>query len=441
MIHRAVKRFSNCELAEDIPDTLPLVDEFCNKRLSGDIFADMDVVFIQHHLGPFVPRLRATLKRGLEPSRCWFVDIPYSTSGSVREALLGLGFSNKQISDPFNDPITPYSRSQLNRVAQVLKTLANQDNKKRLLVVDDGAYFIRTLNYLLPIDAGLVNSFRERGTYLVEQTTRGHRYLETEMGKDLLRALKIPVVSVARSHTKYSLESPFIGVAVSRGCVRALKQSGRLDKGLGRVLVIGFGPVGKSTTEQLSELEHEGPIEVYDKEWKTLQSEIQRNGKTIALQSFPDEGPYDSIFGCTGYASFPIEKAEILSNDAVLVSGSSAAIEFNREKFIDLACESEYDDFFVIEPEKTRSRGIHATIKMQKRNKRFSFLNAGFPANFDGSLECLPALIIQITHGLLLAASQEALHSDPGFHRLNQYDDEWLCQRGMHWIEQYALVA
>lgn len=441
VIQRALKRFSSCELAEDIPDTLPLVDELCNCRVTDDIFADMDVVFIQHHLGPFIPRLRATLNRGLEPSRCWFVDIPYSTNESVRKALLGLGFSDKHISDPFNDPIAQYSRNQLDRVARVLRILANQDNKKRLLVVDDGAYFIRTLIYLLATDAGLVRSFRERGTYLVEQTTRGHRYLETEMGKDLLRTLNIPAVSVARSHTKYSLESRFIGVAVSRGFIRALRQSGRLTKGLGRVLVIGFGPVGKSTTEQLSRLEHEGLIEVYDKEWKILQGEIQRDGKAIALQSFPDKGYYDSIFGCTGYTSFPVEKVGILSNDAVLVSGSSAAIEFNREQFVDLACESESDDFFVIEPEKTRSRGIHATIKMQKGNKKFSFLNAGFPANFDGSLECLPALIIQITHGLLLAASQEALHSSPGFHRLNRYDDDWLHQRGMYWIKQYALAA
>jgi hypothetical protein len=43
-----------------------------------------------------------------------------------------------------------------------------------------------------------------------------------------------------------------------------------------------------------------------------------------------------------------------LSHDAILVSGSSAAIEFNREKFIDQAYRSDKDDFFIIEPEKSR---------------------------------------------------------------------------------------
>jgi hypothetical protein len=399
----------------------------------------VDVLFIQHHLGPFIPKLKTMFHYGLEPSRCWFVDIPYSTNASVREELKKLGCSEVQMTGPFNDPIAPYSKRQLERVEFVLRSYANWKRSKKLLVIDDGAYFMRTLNWLLPRDKELVLGFKQRPTHIVEQTTRGHRYLEQHQVNGLLKFLNIPVVSIARTETKYDLESPFIGAAVSRAVKRALEESGRLKKGLGRVLIIGFGAVGRATACELMSLKTEKPMHVYDKRWKELQPMIEEIG-TQALKAFPNEGPYDTIFGCTGYASFPLTKIGILSHDAILVSGSSAAVEFNREKFIDLAYRNDKDDFFIIEPEKSRRLGIHASLEMQKGDIRFSFLNAGFPVNFDGRMECLPYLIIQITHGLLLAAAKESLNSatKPGFHNLNRQDDQWFKEHGLLWIDRYG---
>ena len=441
IIRKALRRFWDCESNEELPKSLPLVEEFCENRLAAETFADTDVLFIQHHLGPFIPRLRVMCDYGLETSRCWFVDIPYSTNKCVCEQLHKMDFPENQRARPFSDPIAPYSRRQLERAAYIVRLLANQDNKRRLLVVDDGAYFMRTLNYLLFRDRNLVMSFRERNIRIVEQTTRGHRYLRKKEGREMLKLLNMPVVSIARANAKYNLESPFIGAAVSRAMLRALKSSARLNGGLGRVLIIGFGAVGQATTQQLlAKLNPDKPIHVYDKEWGTLQKEIEKVG-ACALKAFPDEGPYDCVIGCTGKASFPVNKVGILANDAVLVSGSSGAIEFNREKFIDLAYKHDRDDFYIIEPEKTRNHGIHATIEMQKGDKRFSFLHAGFPINFDGRLECLPALIIQIAHGLLLAACQETLFKEPGFHKLNQGDDNWFNEQGLYWIDRYSAQA
>lgn len=443
IIHKALRRFKKrglVEELEELPESLPLVEEYCDTRLALDTFADMDVLFIQHHLGPYISRLHAMINHGMDATRCWFVDIPYSTNTDVQDKLIEMGFPGNQRAKPYNDPIAPYSRRQRERVAYVIKKLASQDSKRRLLVVDDGAYFMRTLKYLLWRDEELVASFRERGTYVVEQTTRGHRYFETEEVSDMLKSLNIPAVSIARCCTKSNLESPFIGAAVSRAMLRNLKGINRLANGLGRVLVIGFGAVGKATVQALSDPSIElkpDEIDVYDKNWRGLQTEINEMGAN-ALRTLPNEGQYNCVFGCTGYASFPIEKIAILANDSLLASGSSAAIEFNREKFIDRAYEDDKDDFFVIEPEKTRVNGIHATIEMQKGNKRFSFLKAGFPINFDGRKECLPALIIQITHSLLLAASREVLCQEPGFHKLNQKDDDCLNERGLYWIKRYS---
>ena len=441
IIRKALRRFWDCELIEELPKSLPLVEEFCENRLASETFADTDVLFIQHHLGSFIPRLHVMLNHGLEASRCWFVDIPYSTNKCVCEQLHKMGFPENQRAKPFDDPIAPYSRRQLERVAYIVRLLANQDNKRRLLVVDAGAYFMQTLNHLIFRDRNLVMSFKERGTRIVEQTTRGYLYLQKKEGREMLKSLNIPAVSIARTNAKNSLESPFIGAAVSRAILRALKNSARLNGGLGRVLIIGFGAVGQATTQQLlAELKPDKPIHVWDKEWDTLQKEIEKVGAHV-LKAFPEKGPYNCVIGCTGKASFPVNKVEILANDAVLVSGSSGAVEFNREKFIDLAYKHDRDDFYVIEPEKTRNFGIHATLEMQKGGKRFSFLNAGFPINFDGRLECLPALIIQITHGLLLAACKETLYQKPGLHKLNQGDDNWFNERGLYWIDRYSTQA
>jgi hypothetical protein len=439
IIQKALKKFYEDEMPETIAESLPLVEEFCKETFPAQLFTNLDVLFIQHHLGPFIPKLRTMFQYGLEPSRCWFIDIPYSTNASVREELKKLGCPEVQMAEPLNDPIAPYSKRQLERVEFILRLYANRERRKRLLVVDDGAYFIRTLNWLIPRDKELVLGFKEHRMYIVEQTTRGHRYLERDETKTLLKLFKIPAVSIARTETKYALESPFIGAAVSRAVKRSLEESGRIRKGLGRVLIIGFGAVGSATTCELTSLKTETPIHVYDKKWKELRPMIEKTGAK-ALKAFPNEGPYNTIFGCTGYASFPLNKVGILSHDALLVSGSSAAVEFNREKFIDLAYRNDKDDFFIIEPEKSRRLGIHASLEMQKGDIRFSFLNAGFPVNFDGRMECLPYLIIQITHGLLLAAAKESLNSGnrPGFHNLNRQDDQWFKEHGLFWIDHYG---
>jgi hypothetical protein len=436
VIQEALDRFAEEEIPEELPASLPLLEDL-SQKLNSRAFENLNILFIQHHLGPFIPRIQNMRGCGLEPSKCWFIDIPYSTNERVLFALAEMDCPKHQMVDKFNDPIAPYSRRQKERVDYLIRKFASQKGTGKLLVIDDGAYFVRTLQYQFQRDRELVMQFKERGTFLVEQTTRGHRYLLDRKTKDFLRFLNIPAVSVARTNTKYDLESPFIGAAVARAVKRELEHCGRSSQGLGRVLIIGFGAVGRATTVALLNLHHDGPIDVYDKDWKKHKASIEALGAR-PLKRFPKKGSYATVCGCTGYASFPVKATKILAQDALLISGSSAAIEFNREKFIDLAYERDDDDFYVINPEKTRNAGIHATIQLQRGDKRFSFLNAGFPVNFDGRMECLPPLIIQITHGLLLAACQETLNQEPGFHELSKEKDHWLSEQGLLWIEKYA---
>ena len=436
ILQKALDKFTDWEIDDQLEESLPLVDEFCKNRLENEIFFDLDILFIQHHLRPFIQRLKSMKNSGMDFSRCWFVDIPYSTNNRVKDVLRELQVPESHVPKAFEDPIAPYSRRQIERVAHIIKSIANR-RKGKLLVIDDGAYFIRTLNYLLTRDKQLVASFKEPKTCIVEQTTRGHRYLESEEGKKMVDYLSAPVVSMARSFTKCNLESPFIGAAVSKRVKKKLNEMGRLEDGLGKVLVIGFGCVGQETVKMLSKFKLDQPINVYDKAWKKLRGDIENMGAK-ALPRLPKKGSYDSVFGCTGYASFPVKKVRILADNAIMVSGSSAAIEFNREQFIDIAYKNDEDEFYIINPENTRNAGIHTDIQMQWGDKRLSFLNAGFPVNFDGKLECLPGRIIQITHALLLAASQETLKIEPGFHKLNDIDDDWTYKNGLLALQAFS---
>ncbi|UCF13388.1 MAG: hypothetical protein JSW06_03800, partial [Thermoplasmatales archaeon] len=87
-------------------------------------------------------------------------------------------------------------------------------------------------------------------------------------------------------------------------------------------------------------------------------------------------------------------------------------------------------DFFITDPEKTRIDGIHAEINMNLDGKKFSFINAGFPVNFDGNIENIPSQIIQLTHCMLIAASQETLGKKHGLHHLNKKNDNWIYKEG-----------
>jgi len=85
IIDKALDRFYKDEKVCEIPNSLPIVEELCKEKLASNTFADMEVFFVQHHLGPIIPRIRSMINFRLDASRCWFVDIPYSTNSSVRD--------------------------------------------------------------------------------------------------------------------------------------------------------------------------------------------------------------------------------------------------------------------------------------------------------------------------------------------------------------------
>jgi len=435
-IRNALKSFPN-EIENEFPLEMPLLDEFRQAHIKDtDPLSHLELLLIQHNLGPFLLRLESMFEDGLKPEKTWLVDIPYSTNERVKQEIpKRFGVPHFQIAPPFRDPIAPYSILQLYRVKSIVNYLANRMPKSKLLVVDDGAYFIRALKDLDDLEPGFARAFKGR-TAIVEQTTRGHRHLEEEIYKNFVEhVIEAPVVSIARCQTKTELEAPFIGAAASKAASNIFKYEKVDIDNLGNIAIIGFGPVGQSVYHALTNCVHGLPIQVIDTDITKHKSISELGG--IPHESFPEDYNFDLVIGCTGYASFDLDDWKRLSENAMLASCSSAAVEFNRKKFVDLAELYPDDQIVLIDKENTRKEGIHATVKIidLHTNRQVAFLNASFPINFDGRMECLPVRFIQSTHTLLYAAMYQVLEtSKPGMASIDSKIDAEIRDKAIAYI-------
>ena len=428
VIEKSLENFELFQIPESPSENLSLLEELQHRLRESKPFANIDVLFIQHHLGPFIGRLHAMIASGLDSNRTWFVDIPYSTNPDVFEKLGELGFSVQQRTARFDDPLSNYGSAQAQRVSSLMDDLAKREDPRPLLVIDDGAYFARYLNLLNTYSPSQLD--RYVGTSVVEQTTRGHRYLCNDALEVIMRC-GLSVVSIAKCKTKKEFEGPFIGAAVSRAMKRSIGEE-RISNAK-HIAVIGCGVVGEATVTEICRICPDAKIDIVDVD-ASVRAKASRLSKNCeGLPQLGDHREYNIVIGCTGYNSFHLDQRKLLADEAVLASGSSAAIEFNRTGFIELADRYEDDEIEILDRIKTISEGIHADIFLrQEKGKTFSFLNAGFPVNFDGRLECLPTKIIQATHGLLFTASIQALAREgPGINTINPDDDEWIFKRAV----------
>jgi hypothetical protein len=435
LIAHAIEHWLPTQNSFQIPDRLPLLERYEARRPSRDAFAGHDVVFIQHHLGPLLPRLEAMVRAGLDPQRCWFVDIPYSTSTVVRGEL-GNRFPLGEELPLFEEPVVPYDHAQENRVHKILLRVAKRKDPKPLLVIDDGAYFVRFLVDGLRHDPDVLRSFA--GARVVEQTTRGHRFLQEE-ANNTIKLFRLSVVSIARSATKLGFEAPFIGAAVAKAALGAFRKGHGGDA----VAVMGYGAIGKATVRRLLDSCPWKRVDIVDVDTaaRNTASEDTRDTRPCNVRASLDpETKYDLVVGCTGRGSIAPEDRHLLTDGALLVSGSSASVEFNRLQFFQLC--GRVPKFAFHRSDSGKDGGIRSQITFRhrigwRRWATFSFANAGFPVNFDGEVEHLPTEAMQATHCLLYAAARQVVRSTtPGFRPLELDTDLWIRNNAIDLLKQ-----
>ncbi len=387
--------FSNID--QSIPQNLPILDEWVGRHEGRAPFKGVTALFIQHQLGNLYPQAKAFLELGLDPSQLIWIDVPYTATPQVRRSLVEdlkiPGSSFHVHSFPVLDRYPPY---QIRRVQEVFARLLSNP-PDRLVVLDDGAYFLEAASCFarqLPAVA------------IVEQTTRGLIKIEENAALRFF-ASRIPIINVARSVPKKTLEPPFIGRAVCDSLYEHaapfLAPAERL-----RCLVLGFGAIGRQIAEYLPERIgfDRSRVHVHD---------IDEGRQAAALQAgFPSwdrrefRQTFHLVIGCSGHQSFTLGDRVYLEDGAVLASASSGTVELSRQDFIEIAAISEADDIGILR-QGLDEFDVHSNLHMNLVGRSVIFLHGGFPINFDGRVNCIPGHYIQPTPTMMVAAAVQAV--------------------------------
>ena len=113
-------------LTQEIPERMPLADEWLKRFDGRRPLEGVTALCIQHQLGNQVPQMRALLDLGLVPERLFWLDIPYTSNATTRAhvtRVLGVPEGNFIVSDyDVLEPYAPYQR------ARTQKTLSDTIN-------------------------------------------------------------------------------------------------------------------------------------------------------------------------------------------------------------------------------------------------------------------------------------------------------------------------
>jgi len=302
----------------------------------------------------------------------------YSSNVSVMEQLTHRGISISFGSLPicpggYNDAVSQ-DISQL--WTSVLSSTSAQ-RKSRLIIIDDGGFCLSSC------PSQVSTRWSTAG---IEQTTSG-----------LAKAAKcnFPVISVAASAAKRLLEPPLIAEAVARR-IATLFANKRSHVRCG---IIGYGSIGKALSKYLAELGQ--TVSIYDNTTGSITDDKHITSVEDLSQLCAAS---DLIFGCTGkdvFADFGKSEWSAL-NGKYLISCSSGDIEFRTVLRFSAAD-------FSRNPLDTMS---NYQIQLPANGGRATVIRGGFPVNFDGGIESVPAADIQLTRGLLLGAVIQILLSE-----------------------------
>lgn len=387
--------FSNID--QTIPRNLPLLDAWVVKQRKNQPLKNVTLLLIQHQLGNQYPQAKALLDLGLEPTNLIWVDIPYTSTPKVRQAMINdLKIPKTSFHVHSFKVLDRYPPYQIRRVQEIFAQLL-VDPPDRLVVLDDGAYFLEAASCFakqLPAVA------------IAEQTTRGLIKIERSPTLQWYKSL-IPIINVARSVPKQTLEPPFIGLAVCESLLKQLVSFLDTSQKL-RCLILGFGSIGEQIAKFLpKKLDIDrSQIHVYDPRHSRQKAALDSHFSRWDRKDFNHK--FHIVIGCSGHQSFTLDDRIYLEDGAVLASASSGTVELSRQDFIELAAVSENDDIS-ISRKGLDEFDVHSNLQIKLVDRSVIFVNGGFPVNFDGRVNCIPGHYIQPTPTMMVAAAVQAV--------------------------------
>lgn len=378
-----------------MPRELPMLTEMVDELEGKAPLKGKNFLWVTHLLGSTVPLADALVAAGLNTSGAVVVGTPYGTNASVREAFEDRGFS---VRVPELDSVSFRKKVEEGLDAAVAE---HKKNHQPIVVLDDGGLVAELLHSKPKKYGSVLGAFK-----IVEQTTRGITAAEE-------RDLEVPIINVARSKSK-SVEGALIGRAVPAKIEQALARVGESAAGK-QVTVVGYGVIGEAIAKGLAE--HDAKVTVVEASPARAAEATAAGFKVTTLEAAL---PHTRILvGATGKESIHLSHLQALKSGSIVVSASSKQLEIDMKGLRDHAKRTliPCDDPLVKLP----------TAKYQLGSKQLTVLGDGWPINFDGDVEDIPAEEIQLTRcamflGALQAASLKAHAS--GAKRLIPLDEE-----------------
>jgi S-adenosylhomocysteine hydrolase len=391
----ATPNLKRWDLNEEIPHRMPVLDKWLERAAQDRPLEGVTALMIQHQLGNHVAQTEALFALGLAPRDLYWIDIPYTSTPVVREVLRALGVpaGNMMVSDfHLLDKYAPFQRL---RVQRFLRDVF-RDPPERLLVLDDGSYMLEALACIRQ---------RPPSVAIVEQTTRGLIKIEESAALDAC-SREFPIVNVARCEPKATLEPPFIGVAVCDALRRGLGTLLHLGP-RDRCLVLGYGAIGRQVASFAHTIQGfpRARVHVHDKDPERMRRAVADGFTAWTPQDRSVR--FTLVIGCSGRASFRVGDHVLLEDGAFLASATSGTVELSREDFIELADASPEDDIWIVR-EGLDEFAVHSDLRFHFVDREATFVNGGFPVNFDGRVNCVPAHYIQPTPTMMCAAAVQA---------------------------------
>jgi hypothetical protein len=241
----------------------------------------------------------------------------------------------------------------------------------RIVVLDDGGQATATapddLRRRIPMIA-------------VEQTMSGLQDLDRD-------EQSMPVIAVASSAAKRLIEPPMICAAAFGRAIRDAAGFAGLSMG-----VIGSGSIGRAILNGMVQSGY--TTNVYDPDDtaldRTVNARICASAEELLSVS-------DVLWGCSGTDFFSDVNLSATAGSAkILISCSSSDREF-RTLLRRLNARPEFERVDRL-----------SDISFECDAMTFDVRRGGFPINFDGSPESVPATHIQVTRGLLFAGVVQA---------------------------------
>lgn len=360
-----------------IPTSVPALDAV-RKATPGGALAGKGLCAVQHLFPTLVPLVEACIDKGMAPADIHILGTPYATNPLVAAYLRVLGVNVTEARD-LGGATRGFEEARVQEIGAFLHGVVTSGSAPRAgwKILDDGGLLQGTIAGHKPIrgmglDASdLARAFPVDRCEAVEQTTRGL----TELSKS---PILYPTIAVARCEGKMQ-EGNIIGWCLADALLHELRQTGLLEEAR-RVTLVSAGTVGLATARHLRDAGFTVTVVDTSAEKRALAND---SGFKTASSVQETLSHADVVFSCTGRTALDGEALQ--GWHGVIASGSSAAIEYNREQ-------------------------INAL-----RDAPIAELNRGRPLNFSGDgYENLSKEQIGITRALLFTALTQPVPRTPG---------------------------